>query len=83
MCRQCKAKVRHAISPDAWIVAFDYEPDPNGEWALAAAPIINGPPKAVFVPEERRPTYAGSLYTPHQQTCPYADQERKRWPRRT
>lgn len=80
VCRHCKRRVRHAIGPDAWIVALDYEPDDTGEWGLAAAPPTNGPPRAVFVAQERRATFTGSLYTAHQQTCPYAGKDRRRWP---
>jgi hypothetical protein len=55
---------------------FDAEPNPRGEWRLAAAP-AGEPPRAVHVPPEQRPALERELMIPHWAACPDAAKHRR------
>lgn len=76
-CRSCKAPVRWAMTDAGKRMPLDAEPNPKGEWRLAAAP-AGELPRAVHVPESRRDALERELMIPHWATCPYADRHRRK-----
>lgn len=76
-CRSCRAPIRWAITDAGRPMPLDAEPDPRGEWRLAAG-ARGEAPRAVHVPEDRRAGLERELMIVHWATCPYADEHRKR-----
>ena len=77
VCRSCKAPIRWALTDRGKRMPLDVEPNPLGEWRLAARR-PGELPRAVYVPEDLRAGLAGELMMPHFATCPHADQHRRR-----
>ena len=75
-CRSCKAEIVWAVTGTGSPMPFDAEPDPKGEWRLAAAP-AGRPPRAVYVPVEKRAGLERELLRVHFASCPDADKHRR------
>jgi hypothetical protein len=72
-CKSCNAEILWALGPNGNAMPMDLLPDANGQWQVASDGAQN---RARYVQTfERNP--AGTYYTSHHATCPFASQHRR------
>lgn len=75
-CSSCGAEVRWALTEGGRFMPLNADPDPRGEWQLAAEARGHAP-RALYVREDRRAQFKRELMMTHWATCPFADDHRR------